>query len=71
MDVIINCSCLTGKGIDYNHPDFRNQDGSTRILALYDETLDREFTSEEINQMLWEGKTDLPGKRRSEPGRGI
>ncbi len=52
---------LTGKGvivavldsgIDYSHPDFRNEDGSTRILALYDETLDREFTSEEINQAL-------------------
>ena len=47
---------LTGKGvivavldsgIDYSHPDFRNEDGSTRILALYDETLDREFTAEE------------------------
>ena len=25
---------------------------STRILALYDETLDREFTAEEINQAL-------------------
>ncbi len=52
---------LTGKGvivaildsgIDYSHPDFRNQDGSTRILALYDETLDREFTAEEINRAL-------------------
>ncbi len=52
---------LTGKGvivgildsgIDYSHPDFRNADGSTRILALYDETLDREFTAEEINQAL-------------------
>lgn len=52
---------LTGKGvvvaildsgIDYSHPDFRNPDGSTRILALYDETLDREFTAEEINQAL-------------------
>lgn len=52
---------LTGKGvivaildsgIDYSHPDFRNEDGSTRILALYDETLDREFTAEEINQAL-------------------
>ncbi|EOS22684.1 hypothetical protein C806_03296 [Lachnospiraceae bacterium 3-1] len=52
---------LTGKGvivaildsgIDYSHPDFRNEDGSTRILALYDETLDQEFTSEEINQAL-------------------
>ncbi len=39
-------------GIDYSHPDFRNEDGSTRILSLYDETLDREFTSEEINQAL-------------------
>lgn len=52
---------LTGKGvivavldsgIDYSHPDFRNPDGSTRILALYDETLDREFTAEEINAAL-------------------
>ncbi|MCI8494849.1 MAG: S8 family peptidase [Lachnospiraceae bacterium] len=52
---------LTGKGvivaildsgIDYSHPDFCNVDGSTRILALYDETLNREFTSEEINQAL-------------------
>ncbi len=52
---------LTGKGvivaildsgIDYSHPDFRNEDGSTRILALYDETLDREFSAEEINQAL-------------------
>lgn len=39
-------------GIDYSHPDFRNPDGSTRILALFDETLEREFTSEEINQAL-------------------
>lgn len=52
---------LTGKGvivaildsgIDYSHPDFRNEDGSTRILTIYDETLEREYTSEEINQAL-------------------
>ena len=48
-DVIL---AVLDSGIDYSHPDFRNKDGSTRILALYDETLDQEFTSEEINRAL-------------------
>ncbi len=26
-------------GVDYTHPDFRNEDGSTRILAYWDQTL--------------------------------
>ena len=43
---------ILDSGIDYSHPDFRNRDGSTRILALYDETLDREFSAEEFNQAL-------------------
>lgn len=29
-------------GIDYAHPDFRSEDGSTRILALWDQTLNAE-----------------------------
>lgn len=45
-------TAILDSGIDYSHPDFRNEDGSTRILALYDETLEREYTAEEINQAL-------------------
>ncbi len=52
---------LTGKGvlvavldsgIDYFHEDFRNPDGTTRIVALWDQVLERVFTREEINQAL-------------------
>lgn len=39
-------------GIDYFHDDFRNPDGTTRIRALWDQTLDRVFTEEEINEAL-------------------
>ena len=52
---------LTGKGvlvavldsgIDYFHEDFRNGDGTTRIVELWDQTLNRVFTREEINEAL-------------------
>lgn len=43
---------LIDSGIDYTHPDFRNNDGSTRILALWDQRLDTLFTSDTINQAL-------------------
>lgn len=39
-------------GIDYFHEDFRNPDGTTRIIKLWDQVLDRVFTSEEINEAL-------------------
>ena len=44
----VNATTLTGKGtaiavldsgVDYKHPDFRNADGSTRILAYWDQSL--------------------------------
>lgn len=28
-------------GVDYFHPDFRNEDGTTRILSLWDQTIQR------------------------------
>lgn len=42
-------------GIDYFHEDFRNRDGTTRIAALWDQTLERVFTREEINEALETG----------------
>lgn len=62
---------LTGKriimacidsGIDYMHQDFRNEDGTTRIIRLWDQTIEgtppegyrigSEYTSEAINQAI-------------------
>lgn len=46
---------LTGvvdSGIDLANPDFRNDDGTTRVAALWDQT-GREYTSAEINEWLF------------------
>ncbi len=42
-------------GIDYFHDDFRKENGTTRITALWDQTLGRVFTAEEINEALESG----------------
>ena len=56
------CSYVTGEGIDYRHPDFQNPDGTTRILALWDQSVPGRppegyrqgtvYTREEINEAL-------------------
>ncbi len=43
---------ILDSGIDYSLSDFRNPDGTTRILFLWDQTLEREFTGEEIDAAL-------------------
>ena len=72
----VNETTLTGKGtviaildsgVDYTHPDFRNTDGSTRILAYWDQSLPFThnhfsinnpynlgiiFSEEDLNQLL-------------------
>lgn len=43
---------IVDSGIDYAHPDFRNADGTTRILELWDQNLDTVYDAEDINQAL-------------------
>lgn len=40
---------LIDSGIDYSHPDFCNDDGTTRILALWDQTIPPETTSGSVS----------------------
>ena len=59
---------VVDSGVDYFHPDFRNEDGSSRILRLWDQSLDgkpprgyvtgTEYTKEEIDKALVLGETE-------------
>ena len=61
-------------GIDYSHPDFRNEDGTTRIAVLWDQTISGSppmgydigtlYTREQINQAL---KTPMPERMEIVP----
>ncbi|MCM1309385.1 MAG: S8 family serine peptidase, partial [Butyrivibrio sp.] len=39
-------------GIDYAHPDFINEDGTTRIIEIFDEAADRVYGRDIINEAL-------------------
>ncbi len=70
-------------GVDYTHPDFRNEDGSSRILALWDQTIPgnpptgyaigTEYTKEELDEALLrynagEGRSLVPSVDNSGHG---
>lgn len=81
---------LTGKGvlvgiidsgIDYTHPDFCNEDGTTRIAALWDQGLESDafppgypigtlFSEEQINAVLQETMEER-GQQRLVPGTDV
>ena len=50
---------IVDSGIDLVNPDFRNEDGTTRVAALWDQA-GREYTSEEINEFLNAEGTEQP-----------
>lgn len=45
-------------GIDYFHGDFRNEDGTTRILELWDQGRDAVYDSEQINAAIESGSRE-------------
>lgn len=68
---------IIDSGIDYRHPDFCNEDGTTRIAALWDQSLDvgnpppgyylgTLFTEEQINRALAEKESE--NRQSSVPG---
>ena len=44
---------IIDSSIDYAHPDFRNEDGSTRILSLWDQTINSETLNNEESEFFY------------------
>lgn len=44
---------IIDSSIDYAHPDFRNEDGSTRILSLWDQTINSETLNSEESEFFY------------------
>ena len=71
---------IVDSGIDIFHPDFRNEDGTTRILELWDQTIPNEedsnffynrgkiFSRDEINQALMDNDRSFPSRDPSGHG---
>ena len=43
---------IVDTGIDYTNPLFLDEDGNTRILSIWDQTVDTEYSREQINEAI-------------------
>lgn len=65
---------MIDSGIDYSHPDFRNEDGTTRIISLWDQSIPGSppegydtgtlYTRDKLNEAL---KTPMPDRMNIVP----
>lgn len=53
---------IIDSGIDIYHPDFRNENGTTRIVNLWDQTLGQIFSEEDINEALLANDNRFPSR---------
>lgn len=76
---------VVDSGVDYRHPDFRNEDGTTRILSIWDQSIPgnppdgyvigTEYTEDKINEALslpiQEGRRLVPTRDISGHGTAV
>ncbi len=75
-----NTQYLSGKGVitavidtgtDIYNEEFRNADGSTRILNIYDQTIQKEYNADEINVLLGQNGGTRPAEDNAEHGMDV
>ena len=59
-------TAIIDTGIDIYSSEFRNADGSTRILDIYDQTLQREYSAADIDAFIGKDRNVYTGRDKSQ-----